>query len=59
MSAHNGFGEPRVASSKGEAEYLDPALMRRYEVGSRGNLVKNDDAGCAEAVVEDERGVGV
>ncbi len=25
--------------------------MRRYEVSSRVNLVKNDDAECAEAVV--------
>ena len=30
---------------------FDPALMRRYEVSSRVNLVKNDDAGCVEAVV--------
>jgi putative SOS response-associated peptidase YedK len=29
---------------------FDPALMRRYEVSSRVNLVKNDDAACAEAV---------
>ncbi len=28
-----------------------PALMRRYEVSSRVNLVKNDDAECAEPVV--------
>jgi hypothetical protein len=26
-----------------------PALMRRYEVSKRVNLVKNDDAACAEA----------
>jgi len=25
--------------------------MRRYEVSSRVNLVKNDDAACAEPVV--------
>jgi hypothetical protein len=25
--------------------------MRRYEVSSRVNLVKNDDPACAEAVV--------
>jgi putative SOS response-associated peptidase YedK len=30
---------------------FDPALMRRYEVSSRVNLVKNNDAGCAEPVV--------
>jgi SOS response associated peptidase (SRAP) len=29
---------------------FNPALMRRYEVSSRVNLVKNDDAACAEAV---------
>ena len=27
------------------------ALVRRYPVGSRINLVKNDDPACAEAVV--------
>jgi putative SOS response-associated peptidase YedK len=27
---------------------FNPALMRRYEVSSRVNLVKNDDAACAE-----------
>jgi hypothetical protein len=27
-----------------------PALMQRYEVSSRVNLVKNDDPACAEAV---------
>jgi putative SOS response-associated peptidase YedK len=26
---------------------FDPALMRRYEVSSRVNLVKNDDPECA------------
>jgi putative SOS response-associated peptidase YedK len=30
---------------------FDPALMRRYEVSSRVNLVKNNDAACAEPVV--------
>jgi putative SOS response-associated peptidase YedK len=30
---------------------FEPTLMRRYEVSSRVNLVKNDDAGCAEPVV--------
>jgi len=29
---------------------FDPALMWRYEVSSRVNLVKNDDPACAEAV---------
>jgi putative SOS response-associated peptidase YedK len=29
---------------------FNPALMRRYEVSSRVNLVKNDDPACAEAV---------
>lgn len=29
---------------------FDPALMRRYAVSSRVNLVTNDDAACAEAV---------
>jgi putative SOS response-associated peptidase YedK len=33
-------------------------LMRRYEVSSRVNLVKHDDAACAEPVVRaDEAGV--
>ena len=27
---------------------FNPVLMRRYEVSNRVNLVKNDDAGCAE-----------
>jgi putative SOS response-associated peptidase YedK len=30
---------------------FDPNLMRRYEVSSRVNLVKNDDPACAEPVV--------
>jgi putative SOS response-associated peptidase YedK len=30
---------------------FDPALMRRFEVSSRVNLVKNDDSACAEPVV--------
>ena len=29
----------------------NPDLMRRYEVSSRVNLVKNDDAACAEPVL--------
>jgi putative SOS response-associated peptidase YedK len=29
---------------------FNPALMRRYEVSSRVNLVKNDDPACAEPV---------
>jgi putative SOS response-associated peptidase YedK len=31
----------------------DPALMRRYEVSRRVNLVNNDDAACAEPVVRE------
>jgi hypothetical protein len=27
--------------------------MRQYEVGSRVNMVKNDDAACAEPVVRE------
>jgi putative SOS response-associated peptidase YedK len=30
---------------------FDPNLMRRYEVSSRVNLVKNDDPECEETVV--------
>ena len=30
---------------------FNPAVTRRYEISTRVNLVKNDDAGCAEAVV--------
>jgi putative SOS response-associated peptidase YedK len=30
---------------------FNPDLMRRYEVSSRVNLVKNDDAACAEPVL--------
>jgi hypothetical protein len=30
---------------------LDPALMLRYEVSSRVNLVKNDDPVCAQPVI--------
>ena len=29
---------------------FEPILMRRYEISSRVNLVKNDDAACAEPV---------
>ncbi len=32
---------------------FDAKLMRRYEVSSRVNLVKNNDAACAEAVVRE------
>jgi putative SOS response-associated peptidase YedK len=32
---------------------FNPALMRRYEVSSRVNLVKNNDAACAEPVVRE------
>jgi putative SOS response-associated peptidase YedK len=32
---------------------FNPALMRRYEVSSRVNLVKNDDAECSEPVVRE------
>ncbi len=31
---------------------FDPDLMRRYEVSSRVNLVKNDDPACAEPVLQ-------
>ncbi len=37
---------------------FNPALMRRYEVSSRVNLVKNDDAACAEPVVREAAGLG-
>jgi putative SOS response-associated peptidase YedK len=30
---------------------FDPNLMQRFEVSNRVNLVKIDDAACAEAVV--------
>jgi putative SOS response-associated peptidase YedK len=30
---------------------FNPDLMRRHEVSSRVNLVKNDDAACAEPVL--------
>ena len=32
---------------------FDQALMRRYEVSSRVNLVKNDDPACAESVLRE------
>jgi putative SOS response-associated peptidase YedK len=32
---------------------FNPALMRRYEVSSRVNPVKNDDPACAEAVMRE------
>jgi putative SOS response-associated peptidase YedK len=32
---------------------FNPALMRRHEVSSRVNLVKNNDAACAEPVVRE------
>lgn len=37
---------------------FDPALMRRYEVSSRVNLVKNDDPECA-IPVEQPNAVGI
>jgi putative SOS response-associated peptidase YedK len=36
---------------------FNPVLMRRYEVSSRVNLVKNNDAACAEAVVRETAAV--
>ncbi len=36
---------------------FNPALMRRYEVSSRVNLVKNDDAACAEPVAREAAAV--
>lgn len=33
---------------------FDPSLMRRYEVSSRVNLVKNGDSACAELVVREQ-----
>jgi hypothetical protein len=38
---------------------FDPALTRRYEVSSRVNLVKNNDAACAEHVVREAAAAGV
>jgi hypothetical protein len=32
---------------------FDPALMRRYEVSSQVNLVKNDDAACMEPMARE------
>jgi hypothetical protein len=32
---------------------FDPATMKQYEVSSRVNPVKNDDAACAEAVMRE------
>jgi hypothetical protein len=32
---------------------FNPALMLRYKVGSRVNMVKNEDAACAEPVVRE------
>jgi putative SOS response-associated peptidase YedK len=45
--------DPGFQKADGVCDLLkpfNPALMRRYEVNSRVNLVKNDDAACAEAV---------
>jgi putative SOS response-associated peptidase YedK len=45
--------EPGFQKTDTVCDLLRPftsALMRRYEVSSRVNLVKNDDAACAEAV---------
>jgi hypothetical protein len=33
---------------------FDPTLMKRYEVSSRVNLVKNDAPACVEAAVRAE-----
>jgi putative SOS response-associated peptidase YedK len=46
--------DPGFQKTDGICELLrpfDPALMRRYEVSRRVNLVKNDDPACAEPVV--------
>jgi putative SOS response-associated peptidase YedK len=32
---------------------FDPALMQRFEVSSRVNLVKNDDPACAKPVLRE------
>jgi putative SOS response-associated peptidase YedK len=45
--------DPGFQKTDAVCDLLKPfntALMQRYEVSSRVNLVKNDDAGCAEAV---------
>jgi putative SOS response-associated peptidase YedK len=45
--------DPGFQKADGLCDLLKPfdaALMRRYEVNSRVNVVKNDDVGCAEAV---------
>jgi putative SOS response-associated peptidase YedK len=45
--------DPGFQKADGLCDLLKPfdaALMRRYEVSSRVNVVKNDDVGCAEAV---------
>jgi putative SOS response-associated peptidase YedK len=45
--------DPGVQKSDAICDLLrafDPALMRRFEVSNRVNLVKNDDAACAEPV---------
>jgi hypothetical protein len=44
---------PRAETTNAPCDLLkpfNPVLMRRFEVRSRVNLVKNDDAACAEAV---------
>jgi putative SOS response-associated peptidase YedK len=46
--------DPGYQKADAVCELLKPFnanLMRRYEVSSRVNLVKNDDSACAEAVV--------
>jgi putative SOS response-associated peptidase YedK len=45
--------DPGFQKTDGVCDLLkpfDPALMRRYGVSSRVNLVKNDDPACAEAM---------
>jgi putative SOS response-associated peptidase YedK len=45
--------DPGMHKTDGVCDLLkpfNPALMRRYEVSSRVNPVKNDDAACAEGV---------
>ena len=48
----------RVSGSLDITQRVDADLMRRYEVSSRVNLVKNDDLECAEPVVRAEAAAG-
>ena len=41
---------PRKSLYRSLSQTFGTALMRRYEVSSRVNVVKNDDAACATAV---------